>query len=58
MREYDIDAMLENSEYVTGILEVVHALQKTDSYTKQDAVNDLMELLERKESTIFIYKGK
>ncbi|MEK5100933.1 hypothetical protein MKX83_02920 [Cytobacillus sp. FSL M8-0252] len=45
VNELNLDSMLERAEITTGILRVVYALQEIKDYTKENAVQELIEVL-------------
>ncbi|MBD7939462.1 hypothetical protein H9655_20685 [Cytobacillus sp. Sa5YUA1] len=45
VNELDLDSMLERAEITTGILRVVYALQEIKDYTKENAAQELLEVL-------------
>lgn len=47
VNELDIDQMLTRSEVTAGILRVVYALHEIGDYKKEDAVKELVKLLDQ-----------
>lgn len=43
----DIQELLYTSEMRTDILQIANALQSGSNYTKEDAIQDLLKLLEK-----------
>ncbi len=52
---YDVRTMLLLSNFSNAILNVAHSLQDDEQYTKEDAKNDLLAILEYTDSAVIIY---
>jgi len=45
----NLDEMLLRAEMTTGILQVIYALKEVDDYSKDDAAEQLLKLLDENE---------